>query len=81
MSRLPRRVRELPPRVRLLAALEALPETDRLVLSLYLLERLSSLEIAGALRLTTREVEQRRVAALTSVARELGGPSSLRRAA
>ncbi len=81
MSRLPRDVRELPVRVRLMAALDALPETDRLVLSLYLLEGLSPLEIAGALRLTSGVVEQRRVAALTTVARELGGPSSLRRAA
>lgn len=57
---------------RLATALDSLAETDRVVLSLYLLEGLSVLEIAGTLKLTTREVEQRRVAALATIARELG---------
>ena len=82
MSRRPsRETPSLPARVRLSAALEALTETDRLVLSLHLLEGLHTLEIAGALHLTVREVEQRRVAALTTVARGLGEPDSQRRAA
>ena len=71
----------LPARTRLSSALEALARTDRLVLSLLLLEGLSSLEIAGVLQLTTREVEERRVAALTTVTRELGEPTAERRAA
>jgi DNA-directed RNA polymerase specialized sigma24 family protein len=78
---LPRAVRALPPRIRLSAALEALPEIDRLVLSLVLLEGLSVLEVAGALKLPAREVEQRRTSALLAVARELGEPVARRRAA
>jgi DNA-directed RNA polymerase specialized sigma24 family protein len=78
---LPRVVGALPPRIRLAAALETLPEVDRLVLSLYLLEGLTALEIAGALKLHVREVEQRRVGALATIARELGSPVERRRAA
>ncbi len=80
-SRLPSAVRRLPSRVRLAAALEAMPEPDRLVLSLRLLEGLSAVEAAGALRMSAREVEQRLGLALSSLARELGERSSLRRAA
>lgn len=79
--RLPRAVRTLPPRIRLAAALENLPEIDRLVLSLDLLEGLTVLEIAGALKLHVREIEQRRSAALTAIARELGEPVARRRVA
>lgn len=80
-GRLPARVRQLPARVRLAAALEALPEADRLVLSLRLLEGLSTLETAGATRLTAREVEKRMATALLLLARELGGAAALKRAA
>ncbi len=79
--RLPAAVRRLPTRVRLAAALEALPEHDRLILALRLLEGLTALEAAGALRMGAREVEQRLGLALSSLARELGERSSLRRAA
>ncbi len=79
--RLPSAVLRLPGRVRLAAALEAMPEPDRLVLSLRLLEGLSAVEAAGALRMSAREVEQRLGLALSSLARELGERSSLRRAA
>jgi DNA-directed RNA polymerase specialized sigma24 family protein len=78
VSRLPRAARNLPAstvpgaRARIAAALAALAGTDRLVLTLHLLEGLSALEIAGALQLKTREVEQRRRAALAAIARELG---------
>ena len=62
-------------------ALDSLPDMDRLVLSLYLLEGLSTLEIAGALKLTTREVEQYRKSALAAIARGLGSQVSERKAA
>jgi DNA-directed RNA polymerase specialized sigma24 family protein len=68
-------------RTQLATALESLPDLDRLVLSLYLLEGLSVLEIAGALKLTTREVEQLRVAALATIAKGLGKDVNGRRAA
>lgn len=80
-SRLPSAVRRLPSRVRLAVALEAMPEPDRLVLALRLLEGLTAAEAAGALRMSAREVEQRLGLALSSLARELGERSSLRRAA
>lgn len=79
--RLPRAVRALPVRIRLAAAVEALAGIDRLVLSLSLLEGMSVLEIAGALKLRAREVEQRRVGALGAITRELGEPVARRRAA
>jgi DNA-directed RNA polymerase specialized sigma24 family protein len=78
VSRPPRAARPLPApaspgaRARIAATLAALAEADRLVLALHLLEDLTVLEIAGALKLKAREVEQRRRAALTAIARELG---------
>lgn len=80
-GRLPVNVRRLPTRVRLAAAIEALPETDRLVLSFRVLEGLSTLETAGALRVTAREVEQRMTAALNLLSNELQPRRTLRRAA
>ncbi|MEY4070625.1 MAG: hypothetical protein RL721_1239 [Candidatus Eisenbacteria bacterium] len=80
-ARLPKQVRELPVRVRLAAAIEALPETDRLVLSLRLLEGLSVAETAAALKLDRREVERRTDASLGLLGRELGVETTLRRAA
>lgn len=80
-ARLPSRVRSLPTRVRLAAAIDALPETDRLVLSMRLLEGLSTLEAAGALRLTVREVEKRMATALLVLTHELGSRPSQRGAA
>src|SRR5215471_7068382 len=50
--RLPTAVRRLPLRVRLAAAIERLPESQRLVLALRLLDGLSTIETAGALKLT-----------------------------
>jgi len=79
--RLPDDVLRLPERVRLAAALEALPDQDRLVLAMRLLEGLSALEAAGALRCPAREVEQRYQAALLTLARELGARVASRRAA
>ncbi len=67
--------------VRVVTALEALSDMDRLVLSLYLLEGLSTIEIAGALKLTTRGVEQHRRSALAAIARGLGSDVPQRRAA
>lgn len=81
MSHLPDDVRRLPPRVRLAAALEALPEADRLVLALRLLEGLSSLETAGALRISVNEVEKRLSAATARLTLELGAQPGHRRAA
>ncbi len=65
-SRLPSAVRRLPSRVRLAVALEAMPEPDRVVLALRLLEGLTAAEAAGALRMSAREVEQRLGLALSS---------------
>ncbi len=79
--RLPLRVNRLPQRIRLAAAIEALPERDRLVLMLRLLEGLSVLETAGALRITVREVEQRSASSLVALARESGLRALMRRAA
>lgn len=45
-------------RTRLESALEALPDRDRLVLTLLLVERMSPIETAGALRLSVRHVER-----------------------
>lgn len=80
-ARLPARVRQLPERVLVAAALEALPESDRLVLTLCLLEGLSTLEAAGALQVGEREVEQRMATAMEALTLELGVRSTLRRAA
>jgi DNA-directed RNA polymerase specialized sigma24 family protein len=78
-KRLPMAVRRLPLRVRLAASIERLPEAQRLVLALRLLDGLSAVEAAGALKLTAREVESRYTLALESLATELG--STLARAA
>ncbi len=80
-SRVPSAVNRLPVRVRVAGAIEALPERDRLVLVLRLVEGLSPLETAGTLKLTVRETEQRYSAAMREVAHELGLRPALRRAA
>ena len=72
-------VNRLPLRVRLATAIERLPESQRLVLALRLMDGLSSIEAAGALQLPTREVDSRFALALESIAGELGAAS--RRAA
>ena len=79
--RLPLPVSRLPQRIRLAAAIEAMPERDRHLLMLRLLEGLSVLETAGALRITVREVEQRYAALLLGLAREAGVRTLQRRAA
>ena len=68
-------------RKRLAAALEVLPELDRLVLSLRLLEGLSALEAAGALQVSAREVERRTLSASRVLSRELGIRPAARRVA
>ena len=50
-------VDKLPARVRVSAAIEKLADRERQVLALLLLERLTPIEAAGALRLTVRQVE------------------------
>lgn len=80
-ARLPARVRQLPERVRMAAAIEALPETDRLVLTLCLLEGLTLLEAAGTLQLTVRETERRMTTAMEALTLEMGVRTTLRRAA
>jgi DNA-directed RNA polymerase specialized sigma24 family protein len=79
--RLPSGVNRLPERVRLAAAIEVLPERDRQVLALRLVEQLTPLEAAGALKLTVREIEHRYATSLLLLARELGVKPSHRRAA
>lgn len=78
-ARLPKAVGRLPLRVRLAAAIERLPETQRLVLALRLLDGLSTIETAGALKLATREVDARLSTALETLASEMS--STLARAA
>lgn len=80
-ERLPKQVDRLPVRVRLAAAIESLPEAERLVLSLRLLEGLSPLEAAGALKLEVREVEVRMNAAMDVLRQDMGVRAPLRRAA
>ncbi len=84
MSRLPAAVNALPEQVRVAAAIEKLETRERHVLELVLLERLTTLETAGALRLTVREVERLLTTALECVAAEAGcalGRRTQRRAA
>ena len=80
-ERLPKHVDRLPVRVRLAAAIESLPEAERIVLSLRLLEGLSPLEAAGALKLEVREVEVRMNAAMDVLRQDMGVRAPLRRAA
>ena len=80
-ERLPKHVDRLPVRVRLAAAIESLPEAERLVLSLRLLDGLSPLEAAGALKLEVREVEVRMNAAMDVLRQDMGVRAPLRRAA
>jgi RNA polymerase sigma factor (sigma-70 family) len=68
-------------RKRLAAALDALPELDRVVLSLRLLDGLSVIEVAGALHVPVSEVERRTLAASRVLARQLGVRRSQRRVA
>lgn len=70
MRRAPAGVDRLPENVRVDAALEALDPRDRHVLALLLMERLTPLEVAGALRMTVRQVEQAFELALGRVAAE-----------
>lgn len=65
-SRRPARVRQV------LEAIDQLPERERLVLSLLLVERLTVLEAAGALRATMREVGELYATALQRIARGSG---------
>jgi DNA-directed RNA polymerase specialized sigma24 family protein len=79
--RLPTGVSRLPERVLLAAAIETLPERDRQVLALRLVEQLSPLEAAGALKLSVRDIEHRYATSLLLLARELGAKPKHRRAA
>lgn len=58
--------------VRLREAIDLLDERERQVLALLLVERLTVLEAAGALRMTMREVGEVYAAALQRLARETG---------
>jgi len=79
--RVPSAVNRLPERVRLAAAIEALPERDRQVLVLRLVEQLTPLEAAGTLKLSVRELEHRYATTLLALARELGIRPAQKRAA
>jgi len=84
MRRLPTAVQKLPPHVRVSAAIEKLEDRERDVLALLLLERLSPLEAAGALRLSVRQVESSFQLAIETLSSEFGSRTasrSLRRAA
>ena len=80
-SRAPSVDRVAESRRRLAVALGTLPEMDRLILSLRLLEGLSALEAAGALRISRHEVERRTLAASRVLSRELGIRGAARRVA
>ncbi len=62
----PRRIR------RVLEAIDELPERERLALTLLLVERLTVLEAAGAMRTTMREVGELYATALQRIARGTG---------
>jgi DNA-directed RNA polymerase specialized sigma24 family protein len=68
-------VEKLPARIRVSAAIEKLADRERQVLSLLLLERLTPLEAAGALRMTVRQVE----ASFALAVETLGEESAVRR--
>ncbi len=72
MGRLPAAVSRLPEPVRVDAALEAMEPSERLVLTLLLVERLTPIEAAGVLRTSVRQVEQALDALLARVAAETG---------
>lgn len=74
MRRLPPEVARLPRRVRVAAALEALDPRERTVVALRLLEKLTPLEAAGALRTSVREVEAVLASVLARVAAESAAP-------
>lgn len=76
-------VEKLPARVRVAAAIEKLADRERQVLALLLLERLTPLEAAGALRLTVRQVEASFAVAVEAIREEAATGSAwnlLRRA-
>ncbi len=77
-ARLPLSVRSLPAHVHAAAALESLTAHERSVLSLVLLEKLSSSETASVLGMTVKQVERVVASALDTVSREM---DALRRAA
>jgi len=84
MRRLPSAVQKLPLHVRVSAAIEKLEDRERDVLALLLLERLSPIEAAGALRLSVPEVESSFQRAIENLSSESGAripARPLRRAA
>ena len=78
MSRLPAAVNRLPLHVRAAAEIEALAPRNRQVLALCLLERLTPLEAAGALRMSVRELERTLASTLEQVAAALAAPRARR---
>ena len=71
----------MPEREQVAAALDALPEHDRLVLTLRLVEGLTALETAGVLHVPVSEVDKRMVSALRALADTLAAHPELRRVA
>ena len=80
-ARLPQQVQRLSARVRIAAAIEAMCEADRVVLTLRVLEGLTELETAGVLKIDVREVTMRTNAAMEALRQDLGLSAPLRRAA
>ena len=60
-------------RARILQALDALDECDRLVLALEMCDGLAASEIAAILELTPRAIARRREHALTAIRRAVAG--------
>ena len=80
MRRLPTEVAELPIHLRATAELEALEPRERDVLALCLLEKLSPIEAAGALRMTVGELNRVLSSTLDRLAAALAAPESRRTA-
>lgn len=82
MRRLPNEIDRLPADLRIAAEIEALDPQVRQVLTLRLLEKLSPVETAGALRMTVRQVERTLNAALDRISSHVAqGRRTMRRAA
>ena len=78
MRRLPADVSRLPLHVRAAAEMEALEPRQRQVLALCLIEHLTPLEAAGALRMSVREFERTLASTLDQVAAALAAPRARR---
>jgi DNA-directed RNA polymerase specialized sigma24 family protein len=80
MRRLPADVNRLPLQVRAAAEIEALEPRERQVLTLCLIEQLTSLEAAGVLHMPVGELERTLASTLDRIAAALAAPRTRRNA-